>query len=66
MIILNDDKPTALRQALAALQDVVLYKNELRNPIKDRVLAINYHKYKNTMHSLIPKNIQSLLYIIDK
>lgn len=66
LVILNDDKPTALRQALAALQDIVLYKKELRNTIKDRILAIDYHKYKDTMYSLISKDIQNLLDIIDK
>ena len=66
LVILNDDKPTALRQALAALQDIVLYKKELRNTIKDRILAIDYHKYKDTMYSFISKDIQNLLDIIDK
>lgn len=66
MIILNDDKPTVLRQAFATLQGIVLYKKKLINTIKDRILAIDYHKYKNTMHSFIPKYIQNLLDIIDK
>lgn len=61
LTILSDDKPTAVRQALAALHDVVLYKIELRAIIKAKVLAIDYLRYKETMHSLILKDIQSLL-----
>ena len=63
--ILNDEKPTAVRQALTALHDLVLYKEELRDFVKERVLAIDYYKYKDTMHSLIAKDIQNLLNIIE-
>lgn len=61
LVILEDDKPTAVRQALAALQDVVLYKTELQGIIKERALAIHYLRYKDTMHSLIAKDIENLL-----
>ena len=64
--ILNDDKPTAVRQALSALKDVVLYKSELVDIIKERVLAIDYYKYKETMHSLIAKDIRELVEVMDK
>lgn len=66
LTILNDDKPTAVRQALTALQDVVLHKKELQNIIKDKVLSIDYLRYKDTMHGLISKDIQNLLEIINK
>ncbi|MCP1100954.1 hypothetical protein M2454_000172 [Aequitasia blattaphilus] len=61
LCILNDEKPTAVRQALASLKDLVLYKEELRDIVKEKVLAIDYYKYKDTMHSLIAKDIDSLL-----
>lgn len=61
LTILDDDKPTAVRQALAALHDVVLYKKELKSEIENRILMIDYHRYKDTMHSLITKDIQSLM-----
>lgn len=63
--ILHDEKPTAVRQALAALHDLVLYKEELRDLVKECVLAIDYYKYKDTMHSLIAKDIKSLLNVIE-
>lgn len=63
--ILNDEKPTAVRQALTALQDIVLYKKKLREQIKQQVLEIDYLRYKDTMHSLIAKDIDSLLKTID-
>lgn len=62
--ILNDDKPTAVRQALTALQDIVLYKKNLREEIRNRVLEINFFKYNDTMHSLILKDIDALLKLI--
>lgn len=62
--ILHDEKPTAVRQALAALSDVVRYKPELREIVKEAVSGINYLRYKNTMHSLLMKDIQGILELI--
>lgn len=59
--ILRDDKPTAVRQALAALQEVVKYKPELQGIIRDAVNSINYGLYKESMHSLIAKDVQVIL-----
>jgi len=63
--ILKDDKPTAVRQALAALADVVRYKPDLRETVRSAVSNINYLRYKDTMHSLIAKDIQELLELIE-
>ena len=62
--ILKDDKPTAVRQALAALADVVRFKPDLRETVRSAVSNINYLRYKDTMHSLIAKDIQELLFMI--
>ncbi|MBA4700557.1 MAG: hypothetical protein H2212_14130 [Ruminococcus sp.] len=62
--ILNDKKPTAVRQALAALKELVLYKKELNKLVKERALAIDYYRYKDTMHSLISKDIEALLAVM--
>ena len=62
--ILKDDKPTAVRQALAALTDVVRYKPDLRESVRRAVSDINYLRYKDTMHSLIAKDIQEVLELI--
>lgn len=64
--ILDDEKPTAVRQALFALQNLVLYKKDLRSVVREKVLAIDYLRYKDTMHSLIANDIQELLNIIDE
>lgn len=62
--ILNDGKPTAVRQALAALSDVVRYKPDLRETVKKAVSEINYLRYKDTMHGLIAKDISEVLSLI--
>ena len=64
LAILNDDRPTAVRQALAALKDVVLNKKELQDLITEKILAIDYQRYKDTMHRLISKDIQNLLEVM--
>ncbi len=65
LIILNDEKPTAVRQALSALKDVVIYKGELCNIIKEKILNIDYLRYKDSMQGLIYKDIQNLMNIIE-
>ena len=64
LYILKDEKPTAVRQALAALADVVRYKPDLRETVKKAVSDINYLRYKDTMHSVITKDMQEVLNLI--
>jgi hypothetical protein len=64
--ILNDEKPTAVRQALAALPDIIRYKPDLREIVKNAVYDINYMRYKDTMHSLIARDIQGVLHVIEE
>ena len=59
--ILEDEKPTAVRQALAALLDVVPYKRELWPVVRERVEAMDLNRYKDSMAPLIQKDIQHLL-----
>ena len=61
LAILEDEKPTAVRQALAALLDVVPYKRELWPVIRTRVEAMDLSCYKDSMVPLIQKDIQKLL-----
>lgn len=63
--ILNDEKPTAVRQALTALHEVVRHKGKLHEKIRCKVLDIDFLRYKDTMHSLIAKDIDSLLKAMD-
>lgn len=59
--ILEDEKPTAVRQALAALLDLVPYKKKLWPVIQERVEAMDLSRYKDSMAPLIEKDIQKLL-----
>ena len=61
LVILEDEKPTAVRQALAALLDVTPYKRELWPAIRQRVEAIDLMHYKDSMAPLIEKDVQKLL-----
>lgn len=61
LAILNDEKPTAVRQALAALSDAAPYKRELWDMIRDRVRNMDCSRYPDTMRGLIAKDIQTLL-----
>ena len=53
LAILEDEKPTVVRQALAALHDVLPYKKELHGAIREHILKINCFRYKDTMQGLI-------------
>lgn len=61
LTVLNDEKPTVVRQALAALHDLVPYKKELHEAIWEKVSAIDCFRYRDTMQGLILKDMQSLL-----
>ncbi|MDO4466617.1 MAG: GNAT family N-acetyltransferase [Bacillota bacterium] len=59
--ILNDEKPTVVRQSIKSLYEVVLYKPELFARIKVVLKQINVEKYKDSMSPLIKKDIQEFL-----
>lgn len=61
LAILEDEKPTAVRQALAALLDVVPYKRELWPVIRGRLETMDLTRYKDSMAPLIQKDMQTLL-----
>lgn len=61
----DDDKPTAVRQKLKALEGIVRYKKALHSKIRDKVLTLDYLQFRDTMHSLIQKDIQSLLQVME-
>ena len=56
LTILQDEKPTAVRQALAALQEVVRYKPALWEPISKAVGSVDVYRYKDSMRSLFYKS----------
>lgn len=61
LAILQDEKATAVRQALSALREVVPYKKELWEIVRQQALSIDCLRYQDTMHSLIARDIQALL-----
>lgn len=65
LISMLEDKPTAVRQALTALLEIVRYKPDLKGIVKKAVSDINYLRYKETMHSLIAKDIKQVLALIE-
>lgn len=62
--LLHDDKPIVVRQCLAALHEVILYRSELCEAIKAELETINVSKYKDSMSPLIKKDIDELLKMI--
>lgn len=61
LAILEDEKPTAVRQALAALLELAPYKRALWPVIRARVEAMDLNRYRDTMAPLIEKDIRRLL-----
>ena len=62
--LLNDPKPTVVRQCLASLHEVVLYLPEMTDDILAAIKGIDLSKYKDSMSPLIKKDADELLRII--
>lgn len=63
--ILDDEKPSAVRQALSAIEKLVENKKRLRKVIKEKVSEIDCNKYKESMSELIQKDIDHLILKIE-
>lgn len=62
--MLDDDKPTAVRQCIMALHTAVRYKPQLRDKIAARLDNMDTAKYKDSMRPLIEKDIEGLRKIL--
>ena len=62
--LLNDPKPTVVRQCLTALREVVLFRPELSGQIQNALVEMDLSKYKNSMSPLIEKDLASLLNLL--
>ncbi len=62
---LPDEKPTAVRQDLAALRFAVLFRPELDEAVRQGLQKINPAKYSESMQPLIQKDIAELLKMLD-
>ena len=60
-VLLNDEKPTVVRQCLSALHEVILYKPQLCERISKAVKNIDLSRYKDSMSPLIKKDADELL-----
>lgn len=64
-ILLNDEKPTVVRQCLSALHEVVSYRPELCEKISSAVKNIDLSRYKDSMSPLIKKDVEELLRMME-
>lgn len=62
--LLNDEKPTVVRQCLKALHGPALFRPELDGEIDKAVRAIDTGRYKDSMAPLIQKDIKELLEVL--
>ena len=63
--LLYDTKPPVVRQCIGVLQEVVLYRPELSDKIKEKVKEIDVTKYRDSMSPLIKKDMEALLNRMD-
>lgn len=61
---LDDEKPTAVRQYLKYIQEIVTYKPNLNDKIKEKLKHLDYMKYKESMQGLITKDIDEVMTLI--
>ena len=59
-LLLNDPKPTVVRQCLSALREVALFRPELSDKIAKALAVIDVSKYKDSMSPLILKDVEAL------
>ena len=58
---LDDDTSTSVRQCLDKLNLILIYKPELSNKIENKLKQLDIGKYKESMQSLIKRDIDSIL-----
>lgn len=58
---LEDEAGTSVRQCLEKLNLILIYKIELKDIIKDKVRNLDLSKHKESMQSLIKKDIDCIL-----
>lgn len=59
--VLDDEKPTIIRQCLASLNSLYIYKPDLANKVSNKLRELDLSKYKDSMRPLIEKDIKSIL-----
>ena len=59
-VALSDEKPTAVRQALAALREVVELKPSLRAQVQQAIHSVDIARYRDSMQGPLLKDIRAL------
>ena len=65
LALLHGPKPIVVRQCLAALHEVVIYRPELSQAIRAELERIDVTKFKDSMAPLIKKDINEHMKLID-
>lgn len=63
--LLTDTKPTVVRQCLAALHEIVLFRPELSERICEAVKNIDLSHYKESMAPLIKRDADELIKMLE-
>ena len=63
--LLYDDKPTVVRQCLEALHEVAVYRPEMSDRLLRAVGKIEPGKYRDSMSTLIKKDMDALLKVLE-
>lgn len=58
---LDDNTSTSVRQCLDKLNLILIYKPELSNKVENKLMKLELSKYKESMQSLIKRDIDLLL-----
>ena len=66
LVVLHDERPTAVRQCIKALHEVAEYRSDLCNMIESGLSGIELSKYSDSMRPLIVKDRDGLLKKISK
>lgn len=62
--LLNDPKPTVVRQCLNALHEIAVFRPELSGKIEAALAEMEFGKYKDSMLPLIEKDVAALLKLL--
>lgn len=66
LALLNDPKPTVVRQCLKAIKEVAVYRPELAGEIRKGLAGIDISRYKDSMIPLILKDIGEVTELLDE
>ena len=66
LTLFHDKKPTVVRQCLNAVKEVIVFKPELSDAINEELNQIDLSVYKDSMVSLVVKDINELRKLIEE